>query len=112
MKCYQNTSNIYFDVNCLNQILGSCIQLCFLEPMCQYSGHLHETVYSKICISHDGRYLFSGCMTHGGVIWLLNLPYIEQPVLCTKYSMLNFKRELSCSDWCADSNSLKVSNLL
>lgn len=84
----------------------------FLEPLCEYSGHCHETGYSKISISNDGRYLFSGCMDNTGVIWLTDFPYVNKPV----FKMLNKKpdsrKELSTSDWCADPAYPKVSYLL
>lgn len=77
--------------------------------MCQYSGHYNRNSYSKISISNNGRYLFSGCMNHGGVIWLTDFPYIEEPIFKMSYNILDFKKELYTSDWCADPSYLKVS---
>jgi len=85
----------------------------FLEPICQYSGHSHETGYSKISISHDDRYLFSGCIKNVGIIWLTDFPYNENPMFeIEKFEGEVFDTELSTSDWCADPTSTKVSFLL
>lgn len=82
----------------------------FLEPLAQYSGHKHETVFSKISISKDGHYLFSGCTAHRGVIWQTGFPYIELPIFKMLYTTPDFKKdELSTSDWCGDTSELKVS---
>ncbi|XP_008188067.2 denticleless protein homolog isoform X2 [Acyrthosiphon pisum] len=79
------------------------------EPICQYSGHSHETGYSKISISHDGRYLFSGCMENIGIIWLTDFPYNENPMFkIDKIDEKCSKIELSASDWCADLTSTKL----
>lgn len=82
-----------------------------LDPICQYSGHLTETAYSKISISNDGRYLFSGCLINSGVLWFTGFPYNEKPMFTMAKKSGNIK-ELSASDWCMDSNCLKVSNCL
>lgn len=83
------------------------------EPIFQYSGHQHETGYSKISISNDGRYLFSGCFNSNGLIWCTDFPYNEKPMLKMSYlpGLISHK-ELSCSDWCADPTRLKVSKQL
>lgn len=77
-------------------------------PICKYSGHRHETPYSKISLSNDGRYLFSGCTETAGVIWSTDFPFKEKPI----FEVSEPLKELSVSDWCADSNSLKVSTIL
>lgn len=84
----------------------------FLEPISKYSGHFHETAYSKISISNDGRYLFSGCVKHTGVIYSTGLPHIEEPVFVMSNKLPYFAKELSTSDWCADPFSLKVSFII
>lgn len=82
----------------------------FLEPITQYSGHIHETNYSKISITNDGHFLFSGCMSYRAVIWQTGYPYIEHPIFRLNYEVEDYKKvELSTSDWCADPSSLKVS---
>lgn len=77
--------------------------------MCQYSGHYIRNSYSKISISNDGRYIFSGCMYNGGVMWLTEFPFIEQPIFKMSSDILDFKKELNNSDWCADPSYFKVS---
>lgn len=81
-----------------------------IEPLCEYSGHVHETSYSKISISNDGRYLFSGCTVNTGVLWLTEPPYNNNPVFTVTNNTPFNPKELSGSDWCADS-SLKVSTI-
>ncbi|VVC34555.1 Hypothetical protein CINCED_3A012480 [Cinara cedri] len=78
-------------------------------PIHCYSGHCQETSFSKISISHDGRYIFSGCTNNTGVIWTTELPHIEKPIfilnkkLRDPFSVLDLlHQELSVSDWCAD----------
>lgn len=87
----------------------------FLGPISQFSGHRPETFYSKISLSHDGRYLFTGCLYNSGVIWFTGFPYYEEPVFAisnaTKVTGF-YVKELSNSDWCLDSSSLKVSCLI
>ncbi|CAI6376891.1 unnamed protein product [Macrosiphum euphorbiae] len=79
------------------------------EPICQYSGHLNETGFSKISISHDGRYLFSSCKENNGVIWLTDFPYNENPMFKIDKTDETFpKLELRASDWCADPTSTKL----
>lgn len=77
-----------------------------------YSGHHHETPYSKISMTNDGRYLFTGCVSRTGVMWLTDLPYNEKPI----YEIINNSddliHELSISDWCADPTCMKVSSKL
>ncbi|XP_050527322.1 denticleless protein homolog B isoform X2 [Daktulosphaira vitifoliae] len=75
----------------------------------QYSGHKNETAYSKISISNDGRYLFSGCIEQKGVIWLTDFPYEENPMFNIGLinDSLDTNIEFSNSDWCADSGCLK-----
>lgn len=79
--------------------------------MCRYKGNHHETCYSKISISYDGRYLFSGCTKYAGVMWLTDLPCITKPVFKMMQNTEGDHHELSASDWCADPSSLKVSYL-
>ncbi|CAI6376892.1 unnamed protein product [Macrosiphum euphorbiae] len=79
------------------------------KPICQYSGHLNETGFSKISISHDGRYLFSSCKENNGVIWLTDFPYNENPMFKIDKTDETFpKLELRASDWCADPTSTKL----
>lgn len=77
-----------------------------LGPVFEYSGHFHETPYSKISMSNDGRYLFTGCMKRTGLVWLTDFPFIQKPSY--KINSDDFKTELSSSDWCADSTCIKV----
>ncbi|XP_025200533.1 denticleless protein homolog B [Melanaphis sacchari] len=77
------------------------------KPICTYFGHCHETGYSKISISHDGRYLFSGCMDYIGMIYLTDFPYDDHPMFQINCSNSFLKKELSASDWCADLTSIK-----
>lgn len=81
-------------------------------PICQYSGHIHETSFSKISISNDGHYLFSGCIQNTGVMWLTDFPFTENPCFSFNNNLSIVRKELSTSDWCADSSSLKVSLIL
>lgn len=83
----------------------------FLDLISQYSGHKNETAYSKISISNDGRYLFSGCIEQKGVIWLTDFPYEENPMftISDTNDSLDTNIEFSNSDWCADSACFKVS---
>lgn len=83
-------------------------------PVYQYSGHTHGNVYSKISISNDGRYLFSGCTKNKGAIWITDLPFQEKPTFQVSMNEIDLldhdRKEFNCSDWCADS-SLKVSTI-
>lgn len=47
-------------------------------------------------------------MNNGGIIWLTDFPYIEQPIFKMSYNILDFKKELYTSDWCADPYYFKV----
>ncbi|CAI6353483.1 unnamed protein product [Macrosiphum euphorbiae] len=79
------------------------------NPICKYYGHLNRTWFSKISISHDGRYLFSGCRENGGYIWLTDFPYNINPMFkINKYDKKFHKMDLKASDWCADSTSTKL----
>ncbi|CAI6372891.1 unnamed protein product [Macrosiphum euphorbiae] len=79
------------------------------DPICEYFGHLNKTWFSKISISHDGRYLFSGCWENGGIIWLTDFPYNKNPMFkINKFDNKFHEMELSASDWCADSTSIKL----
>ncbi|XP_026818722.1 denticleless protein homolog B [Rhopalosiphum maidis] len=91
-----------------NRIYCYSLESTETKPICIYSGHLHETTYSKISISHDGRYLFSGCMNNMGLIWSTDFPYKEKPMFEIKSSCSFSKKELSASDWCADPASTKL----
>lgn len=84
----------------------------FLVPICEFSGHAHETSYSKISISPDGQYLFSGCMNNSGLLWKTDFPYQSTPMFKIKSNRLFTKLEMSSSDWCLDSRSPKVSFIL
>lgn len=83
----------------------------FVDAICQFSGHFNETKHSKISISNDGHYLFSGCCKKTGVIWNTDFPCNEEPMLklTTKDPEIH---ELSCSDWCADQTCMKVCYIL
>jgi len=70
---------------------------------------LPETYYSRISISNDGRYLFSGCLYNSGVVWSTDSPYNEKPMFIMERGPETIHEELSASDWCLDSNYLKVS---
>ncbi|XP_027844129.2 denticleless protein homolog B isoform X1 [Aphis gossypii] len=77
-------------------------------PICEFSGHAHETSYSKISISPDGKYLFSGCMNNSGLLWKTDFPYQSTPMFKIKSNRLFTKLEMSSSDWCLDSRSPKL----
>lgn len=77
--------------------------------MCHYSGYLHETNYSKISLSNDGRYLFSGCKEKNGVIWVTDYPYNKEPMFTVSNHTYRKNVEFGSSDWCADPTCLKVS---
>uniref|UniRef100_A0A2S2QAU7 Protein lethal enticleless n=1 Tax=Sipha flava TaxID=143950 RepID=A0A2S2QAU7_9HEMI len=77
------------------------------NALCQYSGYSYETNYSKISISNDGRYLFSGCNYNSGVIWNTDFPHTEKPVI-NMITKDPIKKELSSSDWCADPACMKL----
>lgn len=52
-------------------------------------------------------------MDNAGVIWLTDFPYNENPMFrLEEIEYKDYKREMSTSDWCADSTSTKVSCLL
>lgn len=52
-------------------------------------------------------------MDNAGVIWLTDFPYNENPMFrVEEIEYKDYKREMSTSDWCADSTSTKVSCLL
>jgi len=53
-------------------------------------------------------------MENIGVIWMTDFPYNENPMFKIKHNCDKkcSKKELSTSDWCADSTSIKVSFLL
>ncbi|KAL4135193.1 hypothetical protein QTP88_006833 [Uroleucon formosanum] len=105
-----NPQSTLMYASCISNVIH-CYSLDSTEtkPICQYSGHIHETGYSKISISHDGRYLFTGCMDNAGVIWLTDFPYNENPMFrLEEIEYKDYKREMSTSDWCADSTSTKL----
>lgn len=106
-----NPQSTLMYASCINNVIY-CYSLDSTEtqPICEYSGHSHETPYSKISISHDGRYLFTGCMRNMGIIWLTDFPYNKNPMfeIKHKYNQINYPNELSTSDWCADPTSLKL----
>ncbi|XP_008188066.2 protein lethal(2)denticleless isoform X1 [Acyrthosiphon pisum] len=105
-----NPQSTLMYASCINNVIY-CYSLDSTDtkPICQYSGHSHETGYSKISISHDGRYLFSGCMENIGIIWLTDFPYNENPMFkIDKIDEKCSKIELSASDWCADLTSTKL----
>ncbi|VVC46100.1 WD40/YVTN repeat-like-containing domain,WD40-repeat-containing domain,WD40 repeat [Cinara cedri] len=98
-------------------VYGSDI-LCFSlnstqrTPIHQYTGRHLNSMYSKISISHDGKYIFSGCSQNSGVIWTTKLPHIKEPIFELNrkvkykptYSYV-FDQELGVSDWCSDSRT-------
>lgn len=91
-------------------IIFICI---FLEPKCQYSGHELVTKYSKISISNNGRYLFTGCKKNGGFLWSTKSKkpqYVNKPML--KMAECFSTVDINSSDWCIDPKCLKVSNKL
>lgn len=105
----QNPQSTMMYASCINNTIY-CYSLDSADkrPICEFSGHNHETTYSKISISPDGQYLFSGCMSNNGLLWNTGLPYQSRPMFKLKSNRLHNKSEMSSSDWCLDPRSLKL----
>lgn len=85
----------------------------FVDAICQFtSDSVRNNYKSKISISNDGQYLFSGSPNSAGIIWNTDLPNTGEPLLNLMLNIPTKSTEMTVSDWCADKWCMKVSFIL